>query len=107
MHYYKVQKRKGMTLKVHLAFVTFCLVEYRICTNTKLGELLKPTRIFMSNLKMYSIFNQMQNQPKRVVKVLCNLYDKKKMYFTIMSLVSLHVIERSLHICRSPKKSTA
>ena len=62
----------------------------------------------MSNLKVYPTFSQMQNQPKGVVKILCNPYDQTKkteMYFTIISLVSLHVTKRSLHICRPPKKS--
>ena len=51
----------------------------------------------------------MQNQPKEVVKILFNLYDQTKkteMYFTLMSFVSLHVIERNLHICIPLKRST-
>lgn len=63
----------------------------------------------MSNIKVNSTFGQMQNQHKNIVNILCNPYDQTKkteMDFTILSLVSLHVIERNLHICRPPKKST-
>ncbi|WZY73110.1 hypothetical protein YC2023_005350 [Brassica napus] len=33
-----------------------------------MGDLLKPTQIFKSNIKVYPTFSQMQNQPKGVVK---------------------------------------
>ena len=43
-----------------------------------MGHLLKTTQIFKSNLKVYPTFSQMQNQPKRVVKILVNPYDQTK-----------------------------
>ena len=77
-----------------------------------LGELLKPTQKFKSNLKVYPNFSQMQNQPKEMIKVLFNHCDQPKninvFYTFVLRKSTLHVIERSLHICicRPPKKPT-
>ena len=72
------------------------------------GHLLKPTQIFKSNVKIYPTFSQMQNQHKRLVKVLFNPYDqtKNRNVFYVSILWKSTRNKRSLHIYRLPTKST-
>ena len=49
-----------------------------------MGVLPKQTQIFILTIKLNPIFNQMQNQPKEVVKVLYNPYDQTKKHKVIL-----------------------